>query len=155
MNKNILKRYFNLRINSGSASFETQSIGPNLSPYMNRDKINQFCLEFNNFTVSYYSSNEIELFIRLNLYIDNSYNFIIKGPSFPFLIKLFYNIKKISDLKNMYNINLFILYKLIFIKNYFINKNINKFLLNFFLRLQFKSLYYSLNNIKNKKKFYK
>ena len=144
MNKLILKRYFNLRINANSAVFENQGIGPNLSPYMQKDKINQFCNEFNNIT-NFYKSSEIELYVRLNLYYDNSFNFIIKGTSFPFLFKLFYNIDKLVDfnIKN-YEIDLFIIYKIIFIKNYFINKDLNNYLLNLFLKNQYKNLYYSI-----------
>lgn len=144
MNKLILKRYFNLRINANSAIFENQSIGPNLSPFMQKDKINQFCVEFNNVT-TFYKSNEIELYVRLNLYYDNSFNFIIKGPSFPFLFKLFYNIDKLKNLNiKKDEIDLFMIYKIIFIKNYFINKNLNNYLFNLFIKDQFKNLYYSI-----------
>ena len=83
-------RYFNLRINAQDASFENLNIGPNLSPFMKRDKINQFCIEFNN-TTSIYLYKDIPLYLTLYLYTDNSFFFIIKGPSVAFLLKMIFD----------------------------------------------------------------
>ena len=39
MKKKKIYRFFNLKIKTKSASFENQSIGPNLSAYITKDKI--------------------------------------------------------------------------------------------------------------------
>jgi ribosomal protein L11 len=123
--KNIV-RYFNLRINAQDASFENLNIGPNLSPFMKRDKINLFCQEFNNMT-SLYLYKDIPIYITFYLYTDHSFFFIIKGPSIAFLLRMLFNIESLSDdflLANTLNFNEF--YTIILLKNYFINKFIEK-----------------------------
>ena len=77
MEKNIIKRFIKLRIKSTGAVFEDQSIGPILSPFLTRDKINIFCTEFNNVSKIYI--NEFKLSVIFFINMDNSFFFIIKG----------------------------------------------------------------------------
>lgn len=74
MEEKSIKRYFNLRIEANSAAFEHPSIGPNLSPFIDKLKITQFCNEFNNLTKIYFST-EIKIFVKLFLRHDKSFFF--------------------------------------------------------------------------------
>jgi ribosomal protein L11 len=114
-------RYFNLRINAQEATFENLNIGPNLSPFMKRDKINLFCSEFNNMS-SLYLYKDIPLYITLYLYTDHSFFFIIKGPSIAFLLKMVFSIESLSDqflIENPLNFKEF--YDILILKKYFSN----------------------------------
>jgi ribosomal protein L11 len=138
-------RFFNLRINAHDASFENLNIGPNLSPFMKRDKINQFCTEFNNIT-SLYLYKDIPIYIKLYLYTDNSFFFIIKGPSIAFLLKIIFNIESLSDnylFKNSLTFNEF--YDIIILKRYFINKYIKKD--SFILKRQARNILFGIKNL--------
>jgi ribosomal protein L11 len=109
-----LVRFFNLRINSKDASFENINVGPNLSPFMPKDKITQFCSEFNTIT-ALYTSTEIPVYLRLFLYTDGSFFFVIRGPSFSFLLKILFNINSLErdSFKNIQGIKLIELYEII------------------------------------------
>ena len=112
-----IKRFFNLFIKSSQAAFEDPFIGPNLSPYMNRDKIKLFCEEVNQ--KSSILKPGLKLLVRLYLFDDKSFFFIIKGVPFSLLLKLLLNIKF-----NKFNlvtkvITIFDAYDMIYLKNIF------------------------------------
>lgn len=114
-----IKRFFNLFIKSSEAAFEDPFIGPNLSPYMSRDKIKLFCDEVNK--KSNCLKTGIKLLVRLYLFDDKSFFFIIKGIPFALLLKLLLNIKF-----NKFNIStkcvsIFDAYNMIYLKNIFNN----------------------------------
>lgn len=136
MNKKIV-RFFNLRINSQDASFENLNIGPNLSPFMNREKINLFCLEFNSVT-SFYLFKEIPIFCKLILFNDGSFILLIKGPSLNFFLK-------ILDIKSLKVITLKELFYIVLIKNNSINNLLNK--KSFIKFNQIKNAFFSLKNL--------
>jgi hypothetical protein len=77
LNKKKIKRFFNLIIPSMKAVFENQAIGPILSPYISKDKINNFCTEFN--TVSIIYKYSLLLHIKLILFVDNSFFLLLKA----------------------------------------------------------------------------
>jgi ribosomal protein L11 len=145
-----LVRFFNLRINAKDASFENINVGPNLSPFINKEKINQFCLEFNKVT-DIYISKEIPIYIRLFLYTDNSFFFIVRGPSFSFILKILFGLISLKkelflteDLKQ--NIYLKELYDIILLKNFFFNKLIRNN--SFIIKNQVKNSFFSMPFLK-------
>lgn len=146
-----LVRFFNLRINAMDASFENINVGPNLSPFIPKDKIKEFCSEFNKVT-EMYASKEVPIYIRLFLYTDGSFFFVLRGPSYTFLLKTLMAIASLEKdsfinnkgvyLKELYEINIF--------RNYFFNKllKVNNFILknqirNDFFRIHFLKLKYN------------
>lgn len=112
-----LKNLFKLEISCKSAKFEEPSIGPTLSPYMVREKINLFCNEFNNLTQYY--NQELRISVKLFLYIDNSFFFIIKGPNFSTLLKLLLNRENLQVLSGKTLITLMELYDMLYLKSIF------------------------------------
>jgi ribosomal protein L11 len=144
-----LVRFFNLRINAKDASFENINVGPNLSPYINKEKITQFCSEFNKVT-DIYVSKEIPIYIRLFLYTDNSLFFIVRGPSFSFILKLLFGLvslkKEFFDKDNKQNIKLKELYDIILFKNYFFNKLIKRN--SFIIKNQIRNSFFSMPFLK-------
>lgn len=144
-----IKNLFKLELFCNSAKFEDQSIGPNLSPYLPRDKINFFCDEFNKLTTKY--NNDLKVSVKLILYIDNSFFFSIKGPNFSNLLKIITNVENLQS--NFFNkITIFELYDIIYLKNLFLLKK--KFIKynNILLKVQIKNSINSIKNIKIIKK---
>lgn len=142
-----LVRFFNLRINARDASFENINVGPNLSPFMPKDKITKFCVEFNNLT-ELYKFKEIPIYLRLFLYTDGSFFFVLRGPSFTFLIKILFNIYSIDkeSFHNIEGIKLNELYKINIFKNLFFNKLIK--LNSFILKNQIRNNFFRLHLLK-------
>jgi ribosomal protein L11 len=118
--KKKLKRYFNLVLQSSKASFEDQFIGPVLSPFMTRDKIKVFCEEFNNKSKIIKAS--LKLMVKLYLYDDKTFFFIIKGVSFSLLVKLLLNLNFHEFNNAIKTITIFEMYDLIYFKNIFLVK---------------------------------
>jgi len=147
--KNIIKRSFKLRILPSLASFDDINIGPILSPFIPREKINLFCNDFNNNTKLFI--NELKLSVIFYLNIDNSFFYIIKGPRLTELLKIVLSINNLyySDIENYIYLTEFydfLYYKYyIFINNNFFFKN-DLFFKNFF----FNNLY-SYKNLLLKK----
>ena len=73
MEKKKIKRFFNLKMNACVSRFEDSGIGPILSPFMNKEKVNSFCTEFNNQSKNYKSG--LPLRVQLCLFVDNSFFF--------------------------------------------------------------------------------
>jgi hypothetical protein len=144
LNKKKIKRFFNLIIPSMKAVFENQAIGPILSPYISKDKINNFCTEFN--TVSIIYKYSLLLHIKLILFVDNSFFFIIKGPTLSLLFKLVYNIDSCFQLKD-FDINVFDFFDLVFVKDFFfLNQVKTSYVFSFFFK---KRLLMSINSFIN------
>ena len=141
-NQKRIKNIFKLRIFCNSAKFENNEIGPNLSPYLNREKINLFCDEVNKLTTDF--NNDLQILVKLYLYIDNSFFFFIKGPNFSKLLKLIYNIE-IFDNNNKI-LNLFDLFDIIYIKNLFMFRKFIRYN-NWFFWNQLKNSIYSIKNL--------
>lgn len=118
--KKKVKRFFNLFVQSSQASFEDPFIGPNLSPYMARDKIKLFCEELN--IKSGILKSGLKILVRLYLFSDKSFFFIIKGIPFSLLLKLLLNIK--FSKFNIINktISIFDAYDILYVKNIFNSK---------------------------------
>lgn len=146
-----IKNLFKLEIFCNSAKFEDQSIGPNLSPYIPRDKINLFCDEFNKLTKNY--NNDLKVSVKLILYVDNSFFFIIKGPNFSNLLKIIINTENLK-LNKFNEVSIFELYDIIYLKNLFLYKKTNIKYNNILLRLQIKNSINSIKNIKILKRSY-
>lgn len=141
MEKKKIKRFFDLTLNSCASRFEDSGVGPILSPFMNKEKVNSFCNEFNNQSKIYKIG--LPLRVRLCLFIDNSFFFFIKGVSFSLLLKLVLNVDRLYyDKKN--EMNIFDFFFLCILKNNFILHNKNLYEKFFFL-----SLINSLNSMKN------
>ena len=115
-----VKRFFNLFIQSSQAAFEDPLIGPNLSPYMARDKIKLFCEELNSKCSSLKSG--LKILVRLYLFDDKTFFFVIKGVPFSALLKLLLNIKFNQFDKITKIVTIFDLYDIIYIKNIFNSK---------------------------------
>lgn len=128
-------------MNSCISRFEDSGIGPILSPFMNKEKVNSFCSEFNNQSKIYKSGLPVR--VRLCLFMDNSFFFFIKGASFSSLLKLVLNIDRFNyDKKN--EIGIFEFFFLCILKN------------NFLLhkrKIYEKSFFYSLINSLNSMSF--
>lgn len=151
MEKNIIKRFIKLRIKPTGAVFEDQSIGPILSPFLTRDKINIFCTEFNNVSKIYI--NEFKLSVIFFINMDNSFFFIIKGPRLSELLKIVLNINSLYNISNENFLYLTEFFDLLFFKYSFFVSNIkfNDFLLKKFM---INSLF-SLKNIILKNEYFK
>ena len=115
-----LKRFFNLFVQSSQAAFEDPFIGPNLSPYMPRDKIKLFCEELNSKCSALKSG--LKILVRLYLFDDKSFFFIIKGVPFSLLLKLLLNIKFSNFNKIEKTITIFDAYNILYLKNIFNSK---------------------------------
>lgn len=127
-------------MNACSSRFEDSGIGPILSPFMNKEKVNSFCIEFNNQSKAYKSG--LPLRVQLCLFIDNSFFFFIKGANFSSLLKLVLNIEKFNYNKKS-EINIFDFFLLCILKNnFFFHKK------KVYDRFFFFSLINSLNSIK-------
>lgn len=140
MEKKKIKRFFNLTLNSCISRFEDPGIGPILSPFMNKEKVNSFCNEFNNQSKIYKSGLPVR--VQLCLFVDNSFFFFIKGVNFSSLLKLVLNVERFNY-NNRNEINLFDFFFLCILKNNFLlhkKKLYNKFF--------FFSLINSLNSMK-------
>jgi ribosomal protein L11 len=144
MEKNIIKRFFKLRVNAGNAAFEDPTIGPILSPFLTRDKITLFCNDFNNFSKIYL--NDIKLSVIFFLNLDNSFFYIIKGPRFSELLKLILNINSLSVISEDNFIFLTELYDLIYFKYSFFCSNF--FFNSFLLKRFFLDSLFSIKNLK-------
>lgn len=129
MEKNIIKRFIKLRIKPVNAVFEDQGIGPILSPFLTRDKINIFCSEFNNISKSYI--NEFKLSVIFFINLDNSFFFVIKGPRLSELLKIILNINSLYNISNDNFLYLTEFFDLLFFKYFFfiLNVRYNDFLL--------------------------
>lgn len=143
MEKNLIKRFFKLRINACNATFEDPTIGPILSPFLTRDKIIIFCNDFNNFSKIYL--NDIKLSVIFFLNIDNSFFYIIKGPRFSELLKLILNINSLYLISNDNFIFLTELYDLIFFKYSFFSSSL--FFNSFLLKRFFLDILFSIKNL--------
>lgn len=141
MDKKKIKRFFNLTLNACVARFEDSGIGPILSPFMNKEKINSFCSDFNTNSKQYKSGLPIR--VNLCLFFDNTFFFFIKGVGFSSLLKIVTSTEKISFNRNI-EINLMDLFFLCILKNNFLfdKKKINH-------RLTFYSILNSLSSIKS------
>ena len=102
----LIKRYFNLRFLSKEAKFENPSIGPLLSPHIQRPLINQICADFNNKTNHLKSG--LEVYLTLIVYKDNSFMYVLKGIKPTFLLNLI-NTKTYEYLFLIYYFNFFII----------------------------------------------
>jgi ribosomal protein L11 len=94
MEKKKVKRFFNLTLNACSSRFEDSGIGPILSPFINKEKVNSFCSDFNNQSKNYKSG--LSLRVQLCLFTDNSFFFLIKGVKFSSLLKLALNVERFN-----------------------------------------------------------
>ena len=115
-----VKRFFNLFVQSSQAAFEDPFIGPNLSPYMARDKIKLFCEELNSKCNSLKPG--LKILVRLYLFDDKSFFFVIKGVPFSLLLKLLLNIKFNQFNKINKTISIFDAYNILYVKNIFNSK---------------------------------
>jgi ribosomal protein L11 len=142
-----LIRFFNLRINAQDASFENINVGPNLSPFMPKDKITQFCSEFNKATL-FYKSKDIPIYLRLFLYTDGSFFFVLRGPSFSYFIKVLFCLYSLDkeSINSIEGIKLNELYDINILKNFFFNKLIK--VDSFILKNQIKNNFFRLHNLK-------
>lgn len=139
MEKKKLKRFFNLNLNATIARFEDSGIGPILSPFINKEKVTNFCNEFNVASKRYKSG--LILRVYLCLFVDNSFFFFIKGVSFFLLLKLILNIERFNS---SYILNIFDFFFLLFLKdNLIVDKN------KIYSKLYFYSFINTLNSTKN------
>jgi len=93
-----------------------------LSPFMNKEKVNSFCNDFNNQSKNYKTGLPIR--VHLCLFNDNSFFFIIKGVSFSSLLKLILNVERFNYNK-MNEINILDFFFICILKNnLFLNKKI-------------------------------
>jgi len=140
MEKKKIKRFFNLTLNSCVARFEDSGVGPILSPFINKEKVNSFCSEFNSQSKIYKSG--LPLRVNLCLFFDNSFFFFIKGVSFSFILKVVLSIDRLIFGKN-FEIGLVDLFLLCILKsNIFFNKK------KIYDKIFFYSILCSLNSIK-------
>jgi len=142
INKRV-KRFFNLFVQSSQAAFEDPFIGPNLSPYMARDKIKLFCEELNSKCGALKPG--LKILVRLYLFDDKSFFFIIKGVPFSLLLKLLLNLKFNNFNKLEKSINIFDAYNIIYLKNIFNSKFLSYDNLTF--KKQLVNNIYSMKNL--------
>ena len=128
-------------MNSCISRFEDSGIGPILSPFMNKEKVNSFCSEFNNHSKIYKSG--LPLRVQLCLFTDNSFFFFIKGANFSSLLKLVLNVDRFNYSKKN-EISIFEFFFLCILKNnLFLHKR----------KIYEKSFFYSLINSLNSMSF--
>lgn len=141
MEKKKIKRFFNLTLSACAARFEDTGVGPILSPFMNKEKVNSFCNEFNLSSKKYKSG--LPLRVYLCLFVDNSFFFFIKGVSFFLLLKLILNLERFISCQQL---DLFDFFLLLFLNtNLILNKDKNKI----FDKIYFFSLINILNSTKS------
>jgi len=141
MEKKKIKRFFNLTLNACSSRFEDSGVGPILSPFMNKEKVNSFCTEFNNQSKVY--KNGLPLRVQLCLFVDNSFFFFIRGANFSSLLKLVLNVERFNyNKKNEIGI-LDFFFLCILKNNFFLHKK----------KLYEKAYFFSLINSLNSMKF--
>lgn len=139
--KKSIKRFFKLKIKTQQAVFEDSNIGPILSPFLNKEKVNSFCNEFNEATKLYLLN--IKLSIVLYLHTDNTFFFVIKGFCLSDLIKC------ILCVNNLYikNDNDFLylkeFYDLVYYKYFFFNFSFN----DFFFKKKIFNCFFSIKNL--------
>lgn len=141
MEKKKIKRFFNLTLNACTTRFEDSGVGPILSPFMNKEKVNSFCAEFNNQSKIYKSG--LPLRVQLCLFMDNSFFFTIKGANFSSLLKLVLNIERFDNI-NKNEMSIFDFFFVGVLKNNFISQNKKKV----YNKIFFFSLINSLNSMK-------
>jgi len=141
MEKKKIKRFFDLTLNACISRFEDSGVGPILSPFINKEKINSFCSEFNLKSKIYKSG--FPLRVNFCLFFDNSFFFFIKGVSFSSLLKIVLSINGILS-NRKFKITLVDLFFLCALKGNFFNKG-KKINDKFF----FYSILCSLNSVKN------
>lgn len=141
MEKKKIKRFFNLTLNACVSRFEDPGIGPILSPFMNKEKVNSFCTEFNNQSKIYKSG--LPLRVQLCLFVDNSFFFNIKGASFSSLLKLALNVDRFNYTKRN-EICILDFFCVCILKNNFILQK-----KKLYDKIFFFSLINSLNSMKN------
>ena len=138
-----VKRFFNLFVQSSLAAFEDPTIGPNLSPYMARDKIKLFCEELNK--KSNMLKSGLKILVRLYLFDDKSFFFTIKGVPFSLLLKLLLNLKFNQFSQISKSISIYEAFDLLYIKNIYNNKFL--FYDSLFLKNQLINNIYSIKNL--------
>ena len=141
MDKKKIKRFFNLTLNACISRFEDSGVGPILSPFINKEKINSFCSEFNIKSKLYKSG--LPLRVNFCLFFDNSFFFFIKGVNFSSLLKIVLSINGILS-NRKFKITLVDLFFVCILKNNFfaVGKKVND-------RIFFYSILCSLNSVKN------
>lgn len=140
----IIKRSFKLRIFANGASFEDLNIGPILSPFIARDKINLFCNNFNDNTKFFL--NEMRLYVIFYLTVDNTFFFIIKGSKLSELFKISLEINNIYNLNFENYLYLKDIFDCAYLKYFFLNNYENFFLNDIFFKLFF---FNSISSFKN------
>ena len=143
LKKKKVKRFFNLFVQSSLAAFEDPAIGPNLSPYMARDKIKLFCEELN--SKSTILKSGLKILVRLYLFEDKSFFFVIKGVPFSLLLKLLLNIKFNKFREISKTITIYEAFDLLYFKNIFNNKYLSYD--NLIFKKQLVNNIYSIKNL--------
>lgn len=142
-----IKRFFNLFITSSKAAFEDPFIGPNLSPYMAKDKIKVFCEAVN--LQSSIIAVGLKILVRLYLYEDKSFFFVIKGIPIALLLKLLLTLTFKEFHNTLKIITLFELYDIIICKNIFILKtNKQQHIKPLWIKIALLDNIFSLTNLK-------
>lgn len=128
-------------MNAGNSKFEDSGIGPILSPFMNKEKVTNFCNEFNSLSKAYKKNLPLRVFFCL--FFDNSFFFIIKGINISFLLKLILNLDQFHIQKN--EVLILDFYLLLFLKCNLIDYKKKEF----FNKHYFLSLFSTINSLKN------
>lgn len=99
---------------------------PTLTPYLNKDKLNEFCDLYNKFTVY---KKDFLIPIYFILYSNKSYDCVLRTPNLFYLFKNLLKVDKVLSVSNkqIYYITYEELYWFILIKNNFDKSNL-KFL---------------------------
>src|SRR3989338_3321900 len=84
---------------------------PHLTPYIGKDKVTEFCNEFNKESLLYYKK-DILIPVFLILYENKTYNFILRTPTLFFLLKYLFNFDKVYKFKKkkIYYITLILIF---------------------------------------------
>jgi hypothetical protein len=141
-----IKRKFKFKIPSQGASIKLSFLIPTLSPYINKKKIENFCLQFNNLTKNIKKGIEVPVIVYLT--VDNETICELKSISTGFLLKKLnlINILSVSNLKS--KVDILIIYQIVWYKIRFYEKlhNYKKYSLSYLEKSLFSSIYYGLKS---------
>jgi len=91
---------------------------PHLTPYIGKDKVTEFCNDFNKESALLYKK-DVLIPIYFILYNNKTYNFILRTPTFFYLLKILFDFDKLFRFKKktIYYITIEELWYFLIIKN--------------------------------------
>jgi len=142
----MFKRKFKFKIPSQEASIKLSFLIPTLSPYLNKKKIEIFCIQFNELTKNIQKGLEVPVIVYLTK--DNDTICFLKSLSTGYLLKKLNNIDILDINNSKSKINLLTIYQIVWYKIRFYEEinNYKKNSLKFLEKNLFFSILYGLKS---------